>query len=147
MSDSNPVHLSPSGPPVTVLDAEPAEALVALEMAWSAQLAERRDAVASVVARYPAFLDAWAALGDLARDPVEAYACFRVGYHRGLDRLRRSGWKGTGYVRWSEPANRGFLRCVAGLGRQADEIGESDEADRCAQFLAQLDPTGVPIPR
>ena len=46
--------------------------------------------------RWPRFLDGWARLGQLARDPVEGYACFRVGYHRGLDRLRQSGWRGSG---------------------------------------------------
>jgi hypothetical protein len=76
----------------------------------------------------------------LARDDVEAYADFRVGYHRGLDRLRQSGWRGSGYVRWSHETNRGFLRALDGLGRSAAAIGEADEAARCAEFLLQLDP-------
>jgi hypothetical protein len=105
---------------------------------------ERREAVSAVVARWPRYLDAWARLGDLARDDVEAYACYRVGYHRGLDRLRGSGWRGSGYVRWVDEDNRGFLRCLRGLGRTAATLGEDDEAARCAQFLDQLDPGGVP---
>jgi hypothetical protein len=76
----------------------------------------------------------------LSTDPVEAYAYFRVGYHRGLDALRQSGWRGSGYVRWRHPSNRGFLRAVDGLRRQAEAIGETDEALRCADFLRQLDP-------
>ena len=76
--------------------------------------------------------------------PVEAYAYFRVGYHRGLDTLRAAGWKGSGYVRWSEETNRGFLRSLLGLHRAAAAIGEIDEQERCAQFLMQLDPSGVP---
>ena len=96
------------------------------------------------MARWPRYLDAWARLGDLARDDVEAYACYRVGYHRGLDRLRGSGWRGSGYVRWADEDNRGFLRCLRGLGRTAATLGEDDEAARCAQFLDQLDPGGVP---
>jgi hypothetical protein len=139
MSDSNPVTLT-SGIPETVLPPEPQEALDALQAALSAPADRRREAVSSVVERWPAFLDGWARLGQLARDEVEAYAYFRVGYHRGLDRLRQSGWRGSGYVRWSEEGNRGFLRCLAGLRQSAAAIGESDEEQRCAQFLRQLDP-------
>lgn len=139
MSD-RPVQLSPGGIPETVLDPEPPDALQALLAALDEDLSARRDAVASVVARWPRFLDAWARLGELARDDVEAYACFRVGYHRGLDALRRAGWRGSGYVRWSHEPNRGFLRSLDGLRRVAGAIGETDEEQRCADFLRQLDP-------
>jgi len=137
-----PVTLTPSGPPETVLEPEPAEAIAALDAALATPFAERREAVAAVVRRWPRFLDAWARLGQLARDDVEAYAAFRVGYHRGLDRLRQSGWRGSGFVRWRHPENRGFLRALAGLGRVAGVIGEHDEEQRCAEFLRQLDPDG-----
>ena len=80
-----------------------------------------------MAAANPRWSAAWAALGDLARDDVEAYAAYRVGYHRGLDSLRANGWRGSGFVRWEQPANRGFLRALAGLARQAATIGESDE--------------------
>ncbi len=99
--------------------------------------------VAAVAARWPACLTAWARLGeDTLREgrPVEAYAYFRVGYHRGLDRLRQSGWRGSGYVRWRHPTNRGFLRALTGLGGAAAAIGESDEQVRCDEFARQLDP-------
>ena len=145
MPDERPVNLSASGPPSTVLEPEPPEALAALAGALARPPAERRDAVSAVVAGWPRFLDAWARLGDLARDDVEAYACYRVGYHRGLDRLRASGWRGSGYVRWAAEENRGFLRALRGLGQAAARIGEHDEAERCAHFLMQCDPTGVPI--
>lgn len=102
----------------------------------------RRAAVSAVVARWPRFLDGWARLGELARDPVEAYACFRVGYHRGLDQLRQAGWRGSGYVRWEHGTNRGFLRALDGLRSAAGTIGEQDEEARCAEFLVQLDPQG-----
>lgn len=138
------MNLSASGPPETVLDPEPPAALSRLEAADSMDGEARREAIASVVADYPRCLLAWAQLGESARDNVEAYAAFRVGYHRGLDRLRANGWRGTGYVRWTEPNNLGFLRSLDGLRRQAGVIGETDEAERCAQFLAQLDP-GAPI--
>lgn len=106
------------------------------------------DALASgapsdVAARWPQCLAAWAALGEnaLAEDkPVDAYAFFRVGYHRGLDRIRRAGWRGAGRVPWSHEANRGFLRSLRGLGRAARALGEDDEAQRCSEFFAQLAP-------
>ena len=82
------------------------------------------------------------ALGDAGRDDVERYAAYRVGYHRGLDALRANGWRGSGYVRWREPGNVGFLRCLEGLGAMARRIGELDEAERVEVFLAQLDPDG-----
>jgi Protein of unknown function (DUF3151) len=110
----------------------------------------RRHAVTDVVRLEPRSLSAWAALGSLARDDVEAYACFRVGYHRGLDALRGAGWKGSGLVRWAHESNRGFLRCLDGLRSAAGSIGEHNEEERCAQFLRQLDPawrpdwTGIP---
>jgi len=139
MSEPRPVSLSGTGPPETVLDPEPADALEALVAAGRA-----RDAIASVVARWPRFLDAWARLGQAARDDVEAYAAFRAGYHRGLDRLRANGWRGSGYVRWTHPENRGFLRALDGLRGAAAAIGERDEEERCAQFLRQLDPSWPP---
>ncbi|MGH9137455.1 MAG: DUF3151 family protein [Acidimicrobiales bacterium] len=145
MSDAS-VNLTPSGPPETVLDPEPADATAALDAALAAPEAERHDAMAAVVARWPRFLDAWARLGDLGRDEVERYACYRVGYHRGLDRLRASGWRGSGHVRWEHETNRGFLRALAGLQRAAATIGEADEAERCATFLRQLDPSWRPPP-
>ncbi len=141
MADQRPVQLNPSGPPETVLDLEPAEAREALADALGRPEDERRGAVSAVVARWPRFLEAWAELGALARDDVEAYAAFRVGYHRGLDRLRQNGWRGSGYVRGTHPENAGFLRALQGLQQAAERIGERDEAERCAQFLAQLDPS------
>lgn len=129
------VNLS-SGLPETVLPPEPADVLDALEAAGT-----DRDAVAAVAARHPRSLLAWATLGDLGRDDVERYACYRVGYHRGLDALRANGWRGSGYVRWRNETNRGFLRSLQGLEQQAAAIGETDEAERCALFLTQLDPS------
>jgi hypothetical protein len=112
----------------------------ALAAALALPMEQRHQAVSSVVAAHPAFLDGWAHLAVLARDDVEAYAYARVGYHRGLDALRGSGWRGTGYVRWSHESNRGFLSSLEALRRAAAAIGEHDEAERCALFLRQLDP-------
>ncbi|MEO5678537.1 MAG: DUF3151 family protein, partial [Acidimicrobiales bacterium] len=58
----------------------------------------------------------------------------------GLDALRANGWRGSGYVRWSRPSNRAFLRCLEGLRARAEAIGEQDEVDRLATFLLQLEP-------
>ena len=74
---------------------------------------------------------------------VTAYAYARTGYHRGLDALRRSGWKGHGPVPWEHEPNRGFLRALAALQRAAALIGEDDEARRCADFLNDCDPTAA----
>ncbi|MFG2293429.1 DUF3151 domain-containing protein [Streptomyces sp. NPDC048603] len=93
---------------------------------------------AEVAARFPTFSLAWAQLAEEAAkagSTVESYAYARTGYHRGLDALRRSGWKGHGPVPWEHEANRGFLRCLAALARAAGAIEETDEAERCRQFL------------
>src|SRR5580765_6927230 len=79
--------------------------------------------------------------GDALAELVAAYADARTGYHRGLDQLRRSGWRGSGPVPWSHEPNRGFLRALAALARAAAAIGEDDEAKRCADFLRDADPT------
>lgn len=138
-----PVHLT-TGPPETVLDPEPPAALAALRDALAEPESGRRDAVSSVVAAHPTFLDGWARLAELARDDVEQYAAARVGYHRGLDRLRANGWRGSGYVRWRHPENQGFLRALHLLAQAADRIGETTERDRCELFLRQLDPAWPP---
>ncbi len=142
-----PIDLSQSGPTETVIDPEPPAAMDELAAAIALPVQDRREAVAGVVADWPRFLDAWARLGELGRDPVERYAYFRVGYHRGLDRLRGSGWRGSGYVRWEHETNRGFLRALDGLRESAEQIGEADEAQRCAQFLRQCDPSWPPAER
>ena len=140
---TGPIDLG-SAPPETALDPPPPAAATRLASALEAPVSARRDTVADVVRAFPEWSEAWAALGEVARDDVEAYAYFRVGYHRGLDALRRAGWKGSGFVRWARPTNRGFLRCVDGLRASAAAIGETAEEERCALFLRQLDPAWPP---
>ncbi len=129
-----------SGSADTVLDPLAPDVAAALEAAEALAPQERRAAVAVVAARDPRCLQAWADLAELATDPVESYAYARVGYHRGLDALRAAGWRGSGYVRWRNASNRGFLRALDALRRAASSIGEVDEEQRCELFLRQLDP-------
>ena len=137
---TQPINLSGSGPPETVLPLEPDEQRSALAEALEQPADTRRSAVATVVSQWPRSLDGWARLGELGRDDIERYAAFRVGYHRGLDTLRQNGWRGSGYVRWAHISNQGFLRSLEGLRRGAEAIGETDEEERIGHFLRQLDP-------
>jgi len=105
------------------------------------------ETAALVAAAHPSASVAWAALAEeaLADDKaVTAYAYARTGYHRGLDQLRRNGWKGFGPVPYGHAPNRGFLRCVAALARAADQIGERDEYQRCVDLLDDCDPEARP---
>jgi hypothetical protein len=138
------ISMHPSGPPRTVLPAEADEVNDALAAALAGPADERRPRVAAVVVANPRSLNAWAALGSLGRDDIERYSAFRVGYHRGLDALRANGWRGSGYVRWADETNRGFLRCLRGLQQMATAINERDEAERIFFFIQQLDPSGIP---
>jgi hypothetical protein len=125
-------------PPATLLPDSP-EAREALE---------RGDDPAAVAARFPSYAGAWAELAGQAWESDEviaSYAYARTGYHRGLDALRRAGWKGHGPVPWSHEPNRGFLRCLHALGRAADAIGETDEAQRCGTLLHDSDPAAAEV--
>jgi hypothetical protein len=123
-------------PPPTLLPENPKAA---------ADLAAAGDPT-TVAAAHPAYSAAWAALAERANaagEAVTAYAYARTGYHRGLDQLRRNGWRGSGPVPWSHEPNQGFLRCLHELGLAAATIGETDEAERCAQFLRDCDPSAA----
>ncbi|MFF3750397.1 DUF3151 domain-containing protein [Streptomyces sp. NPDC002018] len=116
------------GPPPTQLpdDPEPRELLA------------NGTPPAEVAAKYPTSSLAWAQLADGAFENgrvIESYAYARTGYHRGLDSLRRNGWKGHGPVPWEHEPNRGFLRALHALARAAQAIGEQEEYERCSTFL------------
>ncbi len=116
------------GIPETLLPPDPAAEAVAAD----------EERLGRVAAAYPASSLAWAVLAEAALDaghPVQAYAYARTGYHRGLDALRRAGWRGQGPIPWSHEPNRGFLRSLAALTRAAGEIDEQDEQSRCVDFL------------
>ncbi|MEC3920474.1 DUF3151 domain-containing protein [Nocardia sp. CDC160] len=114
-------------------------------------LLQNQDPV-QVAAAHPTASIAWAHLaeaalergeqaeGEVNLDVISAYAFARTGYHRGLDLLRRNGWKGFGPVPWSHEPNRGFLRSVGALARAARAIGETDEYARCLDLLEDCDP-------
>ena len=121
------------GPPPTLLPDDPAAARLASGAAPEA-----------VVREFPNSSVAWAVVSDQAWADgrvLESYAFARVGYHRGLDALRRNGWKGHGPVPWSHEANQGVLRCLISLRRAAEAIDESDEVQRLGAFIADCDPT------
>jgi hypothetical protein len=133
-----------AGTPETVLPPVPAGLSDALDRAAALPPDERRAAFAAIAAQEPRCLQAWAGLAENAEQPIHRYAFARVGYHRGLDTLRAAGWRGSGFVRWRHPSNRGFLRCLDALRLAAADIGETDEEERCAVFLRQLDPEWPP---
>jgi hypothetical protein len=129
------LHGNLLGPEATRLPVDPAVAELA-----------SGEAAVEVAAAHPTSSAAWATLAEAALadgEAVTAYAYARTGYHRGLDQLRRAGWKGFGPVPWSHEPNRGFLRALAALHRAAATIGEADEAERTAILLTDCDP-GAP---
>ena len=138
----------PFGQPVSVLSDDPGDSgeravqAVAALQAGEIEAAACRERLNAIVSQYPASLSAWAALGELAiaDDVIAAYAFFRTGYHRGLDRARSTGWNGTQQLRWQDEPNRPFLRCLNGLRQAAEAIGETQEVTRIAHFLRDLDP-------
>jgi hypothetical protein len=124
------------GPPPTRLPEEPEPR----------ELLASGTAPAEVAAKHPTSSLAWAQLADDAFEAgrvVESYAYARTGYHRGLDALRRNGWKGHGPVPFEHEPNRGFLRALHALARAAHAIGEEEEHARCTTFLKESSPTAA----
>lgn len=110
------------------------------------QRIEAGDLPEDIAPHHPESSLAWALMADDAWSEgriIESYAFARVGYHRGLDALRRAGWRGAGPVPWTHEPNRGFLRALYGLGRAAAAIGESEEVTRIRTFLDDSDPTAA----
>ena len=125
------------GPDPTLLAAEP-DVL--------ADVANSGLDASDVVIAHPSSPLAWALLSNNAFNAgktLESYAFARVGYHRGLDALRKAGWKGHGPVPWSHAPNRGVLRAFYALRRAAEAIGETSEVERLGQLLDDSDPTAA----
>ena len=99
-----------------------------------------------LVAKNPTSSLLWAILAEEAWNEgrtIDSYAYARVGYHRGLDSLRRNGWRGVGPIPWEHEPNRGFLRALALLALSARAIGEHDEWERCSTFLRDSSATAA----
>jgi len=119
------------GPPPVTLPVDPVAALLAAG-----------EPAGDVARQHPTSSLVWAVLAEAALDrgdDVAAYAYARVGYHRGLDLLRRNGWKGAGPIPWAHEPNRGFLRALSALGQAAALFEETDEVARVRAFLLNAD--------
>jgi hypothetical protein len=141
VSDTTHENLLSFGPgaPATLLPEDPA----------AAEVAERgTDQLIAIVSSAPASSMCWALLAETAlgfgsaQGDVAAYAYARTGYHRGLDALRRAGWKGSGPIPWEHEPNRGFLRALYALALAAQRIDDTAEYERCSQLLRDSSATG-----
>ncbi|MCI9889041.1 DUF3151 domain-containing protein [Micrococcales bacterium 31B] len=104
----------------------------------------QEETARELAAQFPSAQLPWAVLAERALqgdDAISAYAFARTGYHRGLDALRKSGWRGAGPVPWEHGPNQGFLRALVALGRAAAAINETAEVTRIEAFLDECDPT------
>lgn len=106
------------------------------------------EAFLDVVARHPDSSLVWALLAEASlragnvQGDLTAYAFARTGYHRGLDALRRAGWRGKGPIPWAHEPNQGFLRALWALASAARRIGEQAEYERCVLFLLEASEEG-----
>lgn len=124
----------------------PAEPEVVGALAAAAEAENPIVALTNVVAQHPSSSLAWAVLAVEKFDPMnplESYAYARVGYHRGLDSLRKAGWRGQGPIPWSHEPNRGVLRSLYALRAAAEAIGETEEVERLTEFLRGADETAA----
>lgn len=134
MTDPTHENLLAFGPgtPPTLLPIDPA----VTELAQTG-----RERFMEIVRAHPESSLCWALLaeGSLQINTLEgdigAYAYARTGYHRGLDSLRRAGWKGAGPIPWEHAPNRGFLQALFALSVAAGRIFDAAEHERCSQFL------------
>jgi hypothetical protein len=130
---------SEPGPSPTLLPIDPAVA----ELANAG-----RERFLDIVRANPASSLCWALLAEgslrigTPEGDLGAYAYARTGYHRGLDALRRAGWRGTGPIPWEHVPNRGFLRSLYALAQAAERIDDTVEQERCIQFLRDSSMTG-----
>ena len=102
---------------------------------------DKRSMLLSLASKNPESIAIWCVLGLSSTERMESYAYFRVAYHRGLDSLRKNGWRGSGFVRWDHESNRYFLFALNQLAVISREIGDYAEAERCSLFLRQLEPS------
>ena len=137
----NEVKLNRGGLPETILPEENSDVLKGLHNAESlGNNDEKYSSLLLLAESHPNSIAVWVALGTLSSLRMQSYAFYRIAYHRGLDSLRKNGWRGSGFVRWAHPTNRDFLLALDGLQRLSVEIGDLEEATRCQHFLIQLEP-------
>ena len=103
--------------------------------------ADKRSTLLILASKNPESIGIWCVLGISSSEMMESYSYFRVAYHRGLDSLRKNGWRGSGFVRWEHESNRYFLFALNQLAEISREIGDHAEAERCNLFLRQLEPS------
>lgn len=136
----------PSDAHTLLLATPPSPTLLEADPALDALVARGASGFLGVVARHPQSSLVWALLaeGALSKGGLDgdlsAYAFARTGYHRGLDALRKAGWRGKGAIPWTHEPNQGFLRAVWALACAARRIGEQAEYERCVLLLLDADP-------
>ncbi len=111
-----------------------------------AQALAAGQSATELATQFPAASLPWAVLAEQALaegETIAGYAFARTGYHRGLDALRRNGWRGQGPVPWQHLPNQGVLRAVAALSQAAGRIGETAEEQRCLDLVRDCDPAAV----
>ena len=85
-SQTNPISLSPQGPPTTVLPEAGADERHMVDHARSAAVEVRKSLAAAAAARFPRSMDAWALLGErlhplaLAGLALSAFGVYVVSY-------------------------------------------------------------------
>lgn len=135
----------PSDARTLLLATPPSATLLPPDAAIDALVSRGAAGFLDVVAAFPQSSLVWALLaeGALSKGGLDgdlsAYAFARTGYHRGLDALRRAGWRGRGPIPWQHEPNQGFLRSVWALGCAARRIGEQAEYERCVLLLLDAD--------
>lgn len=133
----------------TLLMAAPVgRTLLPVDPAYDAIIGLGEGDFLALAARFPESPLVWALLAEASlsahslQTNLSAYAFARTGYHRGLDALRRAGWRGKGPIPWEHEPNQGFLRALWALACAAWRIGEQSEYERCVTFLLEASEEG-----
>ena len=126
--------------PETILPLEPVYLVDQIREAVRSPLSVTKPDLLITASGNPESIAVWCGLGLVSAELMESYAYFRLAYHRGLDSLRKNGWRGSGFVRWEHDGNRYFLTALNKLAEISLRIDDIVEADRCALFLRQLEP-------
>ena len=135
----------PSDAHTLLLATPPSATLLPGDPAIDALAGRGASAFLAVVAAFPQSSLLWALLAEGALSSrsldgdLSAYAFARTGYHRGLDALRRAGWRGKGPIPWAHEPNQGFLRAVWALAcaaRRTPTWNWSGRVRSCSESVA-----------